>query len=293
MGDNRTKREAELALIRDVAAKCKTAVITGPAGARWLGLSTLGWVTRVDLALPGNARTWGKAYPDRIYRGGVIRPEEYCVYQGLRTATAVRAMFDSYRYYGRMEALAQLESARWQHPKLTAEYLLEQTTLLPQAKGLRHFRELIGFSADTSESVLETIVRDRLLRAIADGRLRGVHSIEFQVGFKIEDAHGAPTAAWADALINGFIVVEADGAEKSSGTAAQVANAIDVERFREKQLQNLGGVFYRVGWEQARGDAFIGRLQRLIDAHPGARHMDNRLTETRREWLDGLRQRFA
>lgn len=202
-------------------------------------------------------------------------------------------MFDSYRYYGRMEALAQLESARWQHPKLTAEYLLEQTTLLPQAKGLRHFRELIGFSADTSESVLETIVRDRLLRAIADGRLRGVHSIEFQVGFKIEDAHGAPTVAWADALINGFIVVEADGAEKSSGTAAQVANAIDVERFREKQLQNLGGVFYRVGWEQARGDAFIGRLQRLIDAHPGARHMDNRLTETRREWLDGLRQRFA
>ena len=63
MGGIQKKRQAELDLIKKVAAQCKTAVITGPAAARWLELSTKTWVTKVDLALPGNSRTWGDKDP--------------------------------------------------------------------------------------------------------------------------------------------------------------------------------------------------------------------------------------
>ena len=217
MGDLQKKRAAELELIQDVASKCKTAVITGPAAARWLGLSTYNWVTKVDLALPGNSRTWGNKDPKRAYHGGLLRETEHIVHNGIRTTTGIRAMFDSFRYHGRMEALVQIESARFKHSHLTTDYLLEQASALTQARGIKAFRELIAYSVDTSASPLETIVRDTILRAIADGRLCGVHTLEFQVGFRIRERDGRPTVAWADILINGFIIVEADGVEKTSG----------------------------------------------------------------------------
>lgn len=284
MGDIQQRRQQELELIRQVARHCKTAVLTGPAAARWLGLSTFDWVTRVDLALPGNSRTWGKQYPDRIYRGGMLRPGEICTHKGVRTAVAIRAIFDSYRYYGRTEALVQLESARFQHPHLTVDTLLHKTATLPRAKGLRGFRELIAHSGDTSASALETIARDRILRAIASGQLTGVETIEFQIGFEVLDADGWPTIAWVDVLINGFIIVEADGAEKTSGAMGDAEEAVNRERHREKELQNTGAIVRRVGWKQAQSDALIALLQRCIDAHPGVRQLPTRIDATYREW---------
>ena len=173
MGDLQQKRDAEIQLIKDIASRCKTAVITGPAAARWLDLSTKTWVTKVDLALPGNSRTWGDKDPRKVYHGGLLRAAEFVEHNGIRTATAIRAMFDSFRYYGPIEALVQIESARFKHEHLTTDYLLEKTETLTRARGIKAFRELICYSADTSASALETIVRDAILRAIAQGRLTG------------------------------------------------------------------------------------------------------------------------
>lgn len=228
MGGIANKRQAELDLIQRVTAQCKTAVITGPAAARWLDLSTLNWVTSVDLALPGGSRSWGKTYPDRIYRSGRLLDHEHLVHNGIRTATAIRAMFDTFRYYGRMEALVQIESARFKHEHLTTEYLLAKAATLPHAPGIRPFRALIEHSTATSASPLETRLRDTLLQAVASGLLKGVETLEFQVGFQIVDADGWPTVAWADALINGFLVLEADGREKNSGAMGMRQMLYDV-----------------------------------------------------------------
>lgn len=293
MGDIQQKRDAELRLIVDVASRCKTAVITGPAAARWLGLSTYQWVKKVDLALPGNSRTWGSKDPRKIYRGGLLRDAEFINHNGVRTATAIRAMFDSFRYHGRMEALVQIESARFKHPHLTTEYLLEKTQTLTQARGIKPFRELIRYSADTSASALETRFRDKLLTAIAAGQLKGVETLEFQVGFQIMDADGWPTVAWADALINGFLIFEADGLEKNSGAFGDAAEALRRERHRETQLQNHGAVVRRAGWDAAEWDALIWAANQVLAQHPGVHQLANRLDTPYRVWLAELAKKAS
>ena len=293
MGDIQKKRDAELQLIEDVASRCKSAVITGPAAARWLGLSTYQWVEQVDLALPGNSRTWGDRDPRKIYRGGLLREGEYIVHNGIRTATGIRAMFDSFRYHGRMEALVQIESARFKHDHLTTEYLLEKTQTLTRARGMKPFRELIRHSADTSASALETRFRDKLLGAVASGQLTGVEALEFQAGFQITDADGWPTVAWADALINGFYIFEVDGREKTSGAMGDAAEALRRERHRETQLQNRGAVVRRVGWDAAEWDALIGAANRVLARYPGVHQLPNRVDTPYRVWLADLERRAS
>ena len=293
MGGIEQKRQAELDLIRQVAAQCKTAVITGPAAARWLDLSTLNWVTTVDLALPGASRSWGKKYADRIYRDGLLREGEYIVHNGIRTATGIRAMFDSFRYHGRMEALVQIESARFKHDHLTTEYLLEKTQTLTRARGIKPFRELIRHSADTSASALETRFRDKLLGAVASGQLTGVETLEFQASFHITDADGWPTVAWADALINGFYIFEVDGREKTSGAMGDAVEALRRERHRETQLQNRGAVVRRVGWDAAEWDALIGAANRVLARYPGVHQLPNRVDTPYRVWLADLERRAS
>ena len=293
MGDLQKKREAELELIQGVAAKSRSAVITGPAAARWLGLSTYNWVTKVDLALPGETRPWKRGDAHRIYRSGILTDQEYLVHKGVRTATAIRAMFDSFRYHGRTEALVQIESARWKHRHLTTEYLLDKTETLPKARGIAGFRQLIEHATDTSASTLETIVRDAILRAIADGTLTGVVTLEFQVGLRIRERDGRPMMAWADILINGFLVVEADGLEKTSGVMGDAASMLRDERERETQLQNQGAVVRRVRWDRATSTEFIASLQTVIDSSPGVRELPNRVDVNYRDWLEELEQRAA
>lgn len=293
MGDIQKKRDAELQLIEDVASRCKSAVITGPTAARWLGLSTYQWVEQVDLALPGNSRTWGDRDPRKIYRGGLLREGEYIVHNGIRTATGIRAMFDSFRYHGRMEALVQIESARFKHDHLTTEYLLEKTQTLTRARGIKPFRELIRHSADTSASALETRFRDALLGAVASGQLTGVETLEFQAGFHITDADGWPTVAWADALINGFYIFEVDGREKTSGAMGDAAEALRRERHRETQLQNRGAVVRRVGWDAAEWDALIGAANQVLARYPGVHQLPNRVDTPYRVWLADLEKRAS
>ena len=158
---------------------------------------------------------------------------------------------------------------------------------------MKAFRELICHSADTSASALETIVRYAILRAIAQGRLTGVETIEFQVGFRITEADGWPTVAWADVLINGFLVLEADGLEKNSGVFGDAAEALRRERHRETQLQNQGAVVRRVGWDNARTDGFIAQIQTAIDQRPGVHQLPNRIATPYRTWLAGLEQQAS
>lgn len=247
------RRNEELAFIKTALIKRGKAVITGPAAARVLGLSTLHWVTRVDLLYTSKCHAKAKIiHPSQVViHNATLGEDDFITENGIRRVSVIRALFDSYRFYGRLEALVQIESARWTWPELTVAALLDRCETLRRAKGIRGFRELIQHSADTSQSPLETIVRDTLIQAIDHGALTGVARLEFQVGFRIEDPQGLTTTAWADALINGHIVLEADGA-----------------------------VFYRVGWTAAQEAQFIPHLQRLIQAHPGVKQLPGRIETT-------------
>lgn len=232
------------------------------------------------------AKAKPKTNDEIMHRNGTITANDVTVHDGVRVTSLIHTLFDSYRYHDRREALVQIESARWKWPSLTVEELLERTKTLPRAKGLAGFRELIRGSAESSQSPLETLLRDAVLQAIASGRLTGVVTLEFQVGFRITDRHGNTTVAWADALINGFLFLEGDGEEKTSGAMGDAVDAINRERHREKQLQNEGAVFERVGWKGLHDPEVIEQLQRHIDNHPGVRQLPNRLNITYRQWQE-------
>ena len=123
---------------------------------------------------------------------------------------------------------------------------------------------------------------------MASGLLKGVETLEFQVGFQIVDADGWPTVAWADALINGFLVLEADGREKNSGAMGDAADALRRERHRETQLQNRGAVVRRVGWDAGSWGTVIAGVQQIINHHPGVHQLPNRIDTPYRVWLADL-----
>ena len=104
------RREEELELIKRVSKETRKAVITGPAAARWLGLATLDWVEQVDLLLPGASKAWGskRGYTDRVYRSASISEGDIHIHKDVRVVTGIRALFDTYRYHGRQEALVQI-----------------------------------------------------------------------------------------------------------------------------------------------------------------------------------------
>ena len=269
-GTVQQKREEELELIKRVSKGTRKAVITGPAAARWLGLATLDWVEQVDLLLPGASKAWGskRGYSDRVYRSASISESDIRIHKDVRVVTGIRALFDSYRYHGRQEALVQIESARWDRSELTVKELLKRSSDLPRAKGLTGFRDLIRYSCDSCQSPLETLVRDAILQAIQDGTLAGIESIEHQVAFTITDQYGEQTRAIVDALLNGFIVLEADGAVKTSGEYGDEDTITRSERHRERELQNRGLVVLRVTWKDVTSGVFIQKLKRLLEMYP-------------------------
>lgn len=286
---NQQKRDAEMELIRRVAKQTRKAVVTGPAAARLMGLNTYGWVEKVDLVLPSKTRATDTQHKegDRIYRSAQLPASNWSDSGEIRTVSLIRALFDSYRYYGRREALVQIEAARRKWPTLTVDNLLGRTGTLPRAKGLRAFRQLISYSGDLSFSPLETLKRDAILRAIEQGRLAGVETIEYQVGFSIRDTDARFRKVWVDILINGFIAVEADGLVKKDGTFGDALDVTVAERQREIALQNQGVVFIRTGWHDPEAE-FIQSLQTQISLHPGVKSLPNRIAETYREFLDRM-----
>lgn len=264
------KRRQELELISAVANGTKNAVITGPAAARLMGVSNLGWVEQVHLIMPGKSHHWGKArqYSDRVYVSASITDGDWHVRQGFRVATLVRAMFDTYRYCGRMPALVQIESARNKWDAYTQETLLEQSSALPRAHGLREFRELIRLSTHRAESPLETLARHQILQAVARGELSGVTTVEAQVNFVIRDQDGAIIYARVDLLVNGYIAIELDGRVKTDGTFGDPVAVTLAERHREKELQNLGIIVLRFGWKAVVTGEFLRVIEAVLRMYP-------------------------
>ena len=113
------RREEERALISTVLGRRSKAVVTGPAAARVLGLSTLHWVTRVDLLYTSRSHARVKSTSAQVVvHNAKLAEEDFITEDGVRRVSVFRTLFDSYRYYGRMETLVQIESARFKWPEL-------------------------------------------------------------------------------------------------------------------------------------------------------------------------------
>ncbi|MBG6122833.1 hypothetical protein [Corynebacterium aquatimens] len=173
----------------------------------------------------------------------------------------IRMLFDIFRYYGRLECLVAIESLRNQLPRtFTIPYLLESSEHLSGSRGIREFRELIAFSVDTSQSPLETVARDILLR------IPEVTSLRAQVRISYLGEYGEPRTAFVDFLINEFVAVELDGRVKYNGTYGDPLTIMIDERFREKKIQQQGKLVLRFGWREVMNGEFEAEIRAFLRA---------------------------
>lgn len=263
-GKHSEQQGMSLEEIRQIAAVFPRAAATGPAAALALGLPTLGWVEAVDLRYLSGAKPGKQPKDPRvIYRSGRLNPDLVQERNGIATVHPIQVLFDIYRYYGRLEALVPLEHLRF-HQRISQETLLDAIkSKLPRANGIRGFEGLVRWSAGTSQSPLETIGRDAVLRA----NIPELEKIEFQVAFEYAGPFGEYCRAVVDMLINGWLVVELDGRLKYEGTYGAPTDVMLAELERQKQLQSLGLTVIRAGWRDVMRGKLIGDIRRLLRAY--------------------------
>ncbi|GAB3078684.1 hypothetical protein [Corynebacterium aquatimens] len=255
-------KEGELELIKNVYARTRNCVVTGPAAAVLMGVATEMWVRHADLKRRSgtNAGRQTRNSKGAVYRSGGFDPSRVGTTHGVAHVSVTQMLLDTYRYYGRLAALVSMESARQKWPMLTTERLLDRASELPQANGIKPFRSLIRYSVATSESALETLGRDQIIQA----NLPGIISIEYQVTIEWADDTGRIRRARVDMLINGFIAIEFDGAGKLRGDFGEPLQTLIDERSRERGLQNRGYVFLRVTWNDIRDGRVAAMVRSLI-----------------------------
>ncbi|GAB3086420.1 hypothetical protein CAQUA_02110 [Corynebacterium aquatimens] len=251
-------RQGEIELIKRVHGRTKDCIVTGPAAAVLMDLATHEWVRQVDLKRRSgtNAGSRKQNKHGAVYRSGRFREDRVQTSHGIPHVDGTQMLLDTYRYYGRLAALVTLESARFKWQQLTTQYLLEQLDDVPSANGIRDFRRLIHYSVETSQSPLETIVRDQIIQA----DIPEVHSIEAQVKVTYIDGQGRVRTAWIDFMINNFLGLEADGEEKISGKYGDPTQVLLDERSRQIGINNKGIPIIRVTWD----DAIHGRVPRIV-----------------------------
>lgn len=262
-GKYRKQQGLSLGEIRDIAGTFPRAAVTGPAAARLMGLPTLEWVEAVDLRYLSGAKPGKQPKDPRVvYRGGNIRQDLVQESNGIATVHLIQVLFDIYRYYGRLDALVPMEHLRFHQQISQAALLNAAKRMLPRANGIRGFEGLVGWSAGTSQSPLETIGRDAVLRA----EIPEAHSIEFQVGVVFEDRFAQQRFASVDMLINGWLVVEFDGRIKSDGTYGDGVTVLLRQLDRQHEIQALGFSVVRAGWGDVVSGKLVRDLRRLLRA---------------------------
>ncbi|PMC65365.1 hypothetical protein CJ203_00305 [Corynebacterium tuscaniense] len=262
-GNDRKQKGLSLGEIRDIAAAFPRAAVTGPAAARLMGLPTLQWVEAVDLRYLSGAKPGKQPKDPRVvYRGGSMRQDLVQERNGVLTAHPIQVLFDIYRYYGRLDALVPIEHLRF-HNRVCQEALLDSArSLLPRANGIRGFEGLVGWSAGTSQSALETIGRDTVLRA----DIPEAHTFEFQVEVVFEDIFAQQRFASVDMMINGWLAVEFDGRIKSDGTYGDGVKVLLAQLDRQHEIQALGFSVVRAGWRDVVSGKLVRDLRRLLRA---------------------------
>lgn len=219
-----------------VGLTCDRAVVSGQAAARLQGLETLDIEDRVDLQLPGPNKPHGPGtwHPHVRYRSSQLPEGQIEEHNGIRVTSLIRTLFDIPRFHGLRHGIITIDSARRQNPSLTQPALRQKLAAYPSFPGVRAVRQAISMSIGDSGSAQETIARLVLLEA----DLPQVTSIEYQVEVPYDNGR---RAFFVDILLNGWLIIEIDGANKYTGFYGKKTDKVlREERARENILKNEG-----------------------------------------------------
>lgn len=250
--------EAEWLRAAVVARSCRTAVVTGRYAARLWGVGVHGVAPDgvADLLLPGKGRPssmnrWGGSVR---YHSADLPKTDYTVAQSLRLTTPWRAVRDIAIRDTELEAIVAMDSLRHCMPGDDERH---KRLILGSSRyhGKARVRRLLELSVPNSESPLETWGREQLRRAAP----AEVRTVELQV---VVVAGGRSFRV--DMLVNGWLIVEFDGAVKYRDCAKALAN----EAKRQHLLVNAGWVVLRVDHRDLAGGAFVPMIVRALREKP-------------------------
>lgn len=219
-----------------VGLTCDKAVVSGQSAARLTGLETLGIEDRTELQLPGANKPHGPGtwHANVRYRSTQLPEGQIEEHHGIRVTSLVRTLFDVPRFHGLRAGVVTIDSARRQNPWLTRPTLSRKLAAYPPFPGVRAVRQAISMSVGNSGSAQETIARLVLLEA----DLPQITSIEYQVEIIYDNGR---RSFFVDILLNGWLIIEIDGANKYTGFYGKKTDKVLLEeRARENILKNEG-----------------------------------------------------
>ncbi|GAB3944379.1 hypothetical protein [Corynebacterium tapiri] len=244
------------------------AVLVSLSAARIYGLSCLSTSTEVELSYIRSRRPgYGRSIPGLVrFRGSRLREDETQLYDGARVTTLGRTVIDVARFHGVTEGVVAMDSAlQWSRssPESLDQYLADCSNMT----GIAQARKAAKLSTGKAESALESLAR-LAWTTWDDPRL-----------FSVEEQWECTLSAHlirVDFLLNGWLIVEVDGAIKYDGQTfgRTTDEAIRRERDREKALQNAGFIVARFSYSDINGPQgarpMLRQIAALFDAY-GAR----------------------
>lgn len=234
--------EKQLARCLRAGHSARRAVLVGVSAARVHGL----WVLPprcgeepVTLALRSGVmpprRDWGHG---RSYKKMRLPDSMVEKVQGVRVTSALRAALDLARFEGWIRGFVALESWFRMHPELDVEaakaMAMDCLATMGRVKDIAEARRAISLLSGQCESPYEALC----IALLAHAKMG--HSIQQQVWV-------IPSVR-VDVLIDGWLVLEIDGAVKYDGATydSDTRRVIVEERRREVRLQNAGYTVFRV-----------------------------------------------
>ncbi|EEI15913.1 hypothetical protein HMPREF0298_2247 [Corynebacterium lipophiloflavum DSM 44291] len=205
----------------------RSGILIGRSAARVCGM----WVVplgdeKIEVALPSRSASPSRRASTSVqFRYSPIPAEHISEVQGIRVTVLVRTFADIARYHGFLEGLVAIDCLRFRGIELSV--VAEHLRPMGRFKGVATVRRCIHHSVAISDSPFESLARGLLIDACVTG-------IQTQV--KIEGYR-------VDLLVDGWLVVEIDGASKYSGADAERVRQSEFNR--QKTIANLGYVFLR------------------------------------------------
>lgn len=232
------------------AMASRGAVACGRSAARLWGMWVVGPDREpVELALPSRGKSAGRVARGRVYRRSGMRPDEIDRVDGQLATSPFRTFADIARYHGFAEGLIAADFLM--RHGFTRGQLEAEARCLGRVKGIATVRRCIACAVANSESPYESLARALLIDA-------NLGPLTTQ----------APIAGYfADILIDGWLIIEIDGAVKYSGPDAERVRQREFQR--QKDIGNLGFVFLRFTPEQLRRDpeGFVAAVRETLASH--------------------------
>ncbi|WP_288832383.1 endonuclease domain-containing protein [uncultured Corynebacterium sp.] len=219
-------------LLQVIAAAKGTfgAVLVGRSAARihgmWLApLCGIGGET-VEISLRGGGSSpTRRSAPGLTFRHARLRDGDVGEVNGFVVTSAIRTFADIARYHGLVEGIVAADWLRYRG--LDMQRLQEEIAEMGRLKGIATVRQSAAASIATSESAPESLARGLLIQA-------GIGPVDAQV----------PIGAYrVDLLIDGWLIIEIDGAVKYSGPDSERVRQSEFNR--QKRITNQGFVFLR------------------------------------------------